>query len=217
MTSSTSRRSSAEGSKIDGDPMLVAQDLSIDAEMFLYVCRNKPRALPLPQQQRCVSDRPADREQHAQAEGKRHRLQEDGRAGHDLRLEQTHRRIPCEDRREPLRRACHVHPAVQRVRRRPGPLLPCAFTCARAANKENPFEVWGTGKQGRDFVHIDDVLDLTLLAMDKISDGRAINIGMGKLTSFLELIDVFTGFAGYKPTIKPLLDKPVGVTAAIAT
>ncbi|HNU58155.1 MAG TPA: NAD-dependent epimerase/dehydratase family protein, partial [Flavobacteriales bacterium] len=29
-------------SKIDGDPMLVAQDLSIDAEMFLYVCRNKP-------------------------------------------------------------------------------------------------------------------------------------------------------------------------------
>ena len=71
--------------------------------------------------------------------------------------------------------------------------------------------VHGNGSQTRDFVHIDDVLDLTLLAMDKISDGRAINIGMGKLTSFLELIEVFTGFAGYKPTIKPLLDKPVGV------
>ena len=47
--------------------------------------------------------------------------------------------------------------------------------------------------------------------MDHITDGTAINIGMGKLTNFLEIIDVFTGFAGYKPTIKPLLDKPVGV------
>ena len=55
------------------------------------------------------------------------------------------------------------------------------------------------------------MLDLTLLAMDKIGDGRAINIGMGRLTSFLEIIEVFTGFAGYKPTIKTLLDKPVGV------
>ena len=35
-------------SKIDGDPMLVAQDLSIDAEMFLYVCRNKPRRFLYP-------------------------------------------------------------------------------------------------------------------------------------------------------------------------
>ena len=47
--------------------------------------------------------------------------------------------------------------------------------------------------------------------MDKISDGTAINIGQGQLTSFLDLIDIFTDFAGYKPEIKPLLDKPVGV------
>ncbi len=39
---------------------------------------------------------------------------------------------------------------------------PVPAIAARAAKKENPFEVWGTGKQGRDFVHIDDVLDLTL-------------------------------------------------------
>ena len=44
-----------------------------------------------------------------------------------------------------------------------------------------------------------------------INDGSAYNIGSGKLVSFLELIEVFTSFAGYKPTIKPLLDKPVGV------
>jgi nucleoside-diphosphate-sugar epimerase len=34
---------------------------------------------------------------------------------------------------------------------------------------------------------------------------------MGRLTSFLEIIDVLTDIAGYKPEIKCLLDKPVGV------
>ena len=47
--------------------------------------------------------------------------------------------------------------------------------------------------------------------MDKIHDGTAINIGMGKLTSFREIIGLFAKFAGYEPEIKQLLDKPVGV------
>ncbi len=88
---------------------------------------------------------------------------------------------------------------------------PVPAIARRAALKENPFEVWGSGKQGRDFVHIDDVMDCTLLAMDHITDGSAINIGSVKLTSFLDLISVFTSFAGYSPDIKALLDKPVGV------
>jgi nucleoside-diphosphate-sugar epimerase len=50
-----------------------------------------------------------------------------------------------------------------------------------------------------------------MILMDRVSDGSAYNIGSGKLTSFLELIEIFTGFAGYRPVIKPLLDKPVGV------
>jgi nucleoside-diphosphate-sugar epimerase len=88
---------------------------------------------------------------------------------------------------------------------------PVPAIAARAAKKEDPFEVWGSGKQGGDFVHIDDCIDAILMAMDKIKDGTAINIGSGKLTSFLELIELFSKFAGYEPTIKPLLDKPVGV------
>ena len=69
----------------------------------------------------------------------------------------------------------------------------------------------GCGYQGRDFVHIEDVLDCIEVAMTKIHDGRAINIGQGILTSFRDLIQIFCEFAGYNPEIKPLLDKPVGV------
>jgi nucleoside-diphosphate-sugar epimerase len=52
--------------------------------------------------------------------------------------------------------------------------------------------------------------------MDRITDGSAINIGSGKLTSFLEIIEIFTSFAGYDPDIKKLLDKPVGVHSRYA-
>lgn len=88
---------------------------------------------------------------------------------------------------------------------------PIPAIARRAARKEEPFEVWGTGYQGRDFVHIDDVLDCILLAMGHIQDGSAINIGQGTLTTFRDIIALFTEFAGYEPEIKQLLDKPVGV------
>ncbi|MFN3875748.1 MAG: NAD-dependent epimerase/dehydratase family protein [Flavobacteriales bacterium] len=198
-------------SKIDGDPMLVAQDLSIDAEMFLYVCRNKPRRFLYPSSSAAY---PID-------------LQTEARA---LQLKESD--IDFKRMGEPdmtygwskltgeyLARIAAGHYGVHVTCIRPFSgygedqdlSYPVPAIAARAARKENPFEVWGTGRQGRDFVHIDDVLDLTLLAMDRIGDGRAINIGMGRLTTFLELIEVFAGFAGYKPAIKPLLDKPVGV------
>ena len=79
----------------------------------------------------------------------------------------------------------HLHQALQRLWRGPGPLYPIPAIAARAARKE-PFEVWGKRRQGRDFVHIDDVLDLTLLAMDKISGSTASTSAWVKLTSFLE-------------------------------
>jgi nucleoside-diphosphate-sugar epimerase len=86
----------------------------------------------------------------------------------------------------------------------------------RTAKKEDPFEVWGTGKQGRDFVHIDDIIDFIFILLDNVSDGSAYNIGSGRLLSFLEIIEVFCKIAGYKPKIKQLLDKPVGVHSRYA-
>jgi nucleoside-diphosphate-sugar epimerase len=198
-------------SKIDGDPMLVAQDLSIDAEIFLYVCRNKPQRFLYPSSSAAY---PID----LQTESNTLQLKEsdiDFKKMGEPDMTYGWSKLTGEF----LAKIAASHYGVHVTCIRPFSgygedqdlSYPVPAIAARAAKKENPFEVWGTGKQGRDFVHIDDVLDLTLLAMDKISNGRAINIGMGRLTSFLELIEVFTGFAGYKPTIKPLLDKPVGV------
>lgn len=197
--------------KIDGDPMMVALDLSIDAEFFYWVCRQKPERVLYPSSSAAY---PVNLQGEKQAVAL---LEKDIDFNSMGKPDMTYGWSKLTG--EYLARLAASHYGVKVTCIRPFSgygedqdlSYPIPAIAARAAKKEDPFEVWGSGKQGRDFVHIDDVLDCTLLAMDHISDGTAINIGMGRLTTFLEIIDVFTGFAGYKPTIKALIDKPVGV------
>ena len=88
---------------------------------------------------------------------------------------------------------------------------PIPAIAKRIALKQDPIEVWGDGTQSRDFVHIDDVIDCTLKAMNCIHDGSAVNIGSGVSTNFLEIIKILSKIAGYHPSIKLLTYRPVGV------
>ena len=71
--------------------------------------------------------------------------------------------------------------------------------------------VWGTGEQGRDFVHIEDCITAIWLAVNKIEDGSAVNIGTGILTTFIEATQLFLKLDGRSGVIQPMIDKPVGV------
>lgn len=197
--------------KIDGDPMAVALDLAIDAEMFYWAVNYKPARLLYPSSSAAY---PVD----LQTEGEAIALKES-----DINFKKmgepdmTYGWSKLTGEFLAKIAASHYGLKVTCIRPFSGYgedqdlSYPVPAIAARAAQREDPFEVWGSGNQGRDFVHIDDVLDCILLAMDHIHDGTAINIGMGKLTSFRELIHVFCSFAGYEPQIKALLDKPVGV------
>jgi nucleoside-diphosphate-sugar epimerase len=197
--------------KIDGDPMMVALDLSIDAEFFYWICRHKPERVLYPSSSAAY---PVDLQTDKDAIALKESDIDFSRMGQP---DMTYGWSKLTGEYLAHIAAKYYGVSVTCIRPFSGYgedqdlTYPIPAIAMRAANKENPFEVWGSGKQGRDFVHIDDVLDCTLLAMDKIKDGTAINIGQGRLTTFLEIIDIFTDFAGYKPEIKPLLDKPVGV------
>lgn len=93
---------------------------------------------------------------------------------------------------------------------------PIPAIARRVARRENPLTVWGTGKQGRDFVHIEDCVDAFFVIMNNIRDGGACNIGSGKLTSFIDVLNTFSRIEGYRPRIVPLADKPVGVSTRFA-
>jgi len=198
--------------KIDGDPMMVALDLSIDAEFFYWVTRYKPARTMFPSSSAAYpislqGTKDAVALKETDIDFTTNLGKPDMTYGWSKMTGEYLAQIAAQ----------YYDLSVACVRPFSGYgedqdlTYPVPAIAARAAKKEDPFEVWGSGKQGRDFVHIDDCIDAIMLAMDKIKDGTAINIGSGQLTSFLELIDLFAKFAGYKPTIKPLLDKPVGV------
>ena len=60
---------------------------------------------------------------------------------------------------------------------------------ARAFVKQNPFVVWGTGKQVRNWTYVSDIVDGTLLAAERISDGTAINLGTMERVSVLDAVE----------------------------
>ncbi len=203
--------------KIDGDPMMVALDLSIDAEFFYWVCQHKPGRVLYPSSSAAypVSLQSTDYA-IALSEGdidfKKNLGTPDMTYGWSKLTGEFLAQIA----------ARHYGISIVCIRPFSGYgedqdlSYPVPAIAARAAAHEDPFEVWGTGQQGRDFVHIDDVIDFILILMDNVSDGSAYNIGSGRLLSFIDIIHVFTKIAGYNPQIKQLLDKPVGVHSRYA-
>lgn len=196
---------------IDGDPMQVALDLSIDAEFFYWVTRHKPGRVMYPSSSAAYPvDLQTESDAIALSESDidfKKMGQPDMTYGWSKLTGEYLAHIAAKyyDIKVLCIRPFSGYGEDQNL------TYPIPAIADRIAKREDPMVVWGSGKQGRDFVHIDDVLDCILLAMDHIHDGTAINIGMGRLTSFLEIIEVLGNIAGYKPQIKPLLDKPVGV------
>ena len=79
----------------------------------------------------------------------------------------------------------------------------------RAWQKREEFEVWGPGTQTRDFIHMTDVVNAVMTAVEENVQGPT-NLGWGRSTSFLELAQMSMDEVGYQQTIVTRPDKPVG-------
>jgi nucleoside-diphosphate-sugar epimerase len=96
-----------------------------------------------------------------------------------------------------------------------GPKFPFGALAGRAVRREDPFTVWGTGQQVRDFIHVDDVVAAILTMVSEGIDGP-VNLGTGQPTSMVELAGMFCREAGYDPVIEPKPDAPMGVAYRVA-
>ena len=100
---------------------------------------------------------------------------------------------------------------------------PTPSIARRALHLEDPIEVWGPGTQTRDFVHVDDLIAIT---MARLSAGvlgyQSMNIGSGTETSFNDIARICAELVAtnphanilerpYQPRIVNLGDKPMGV------
>jgi nucleoside-diphosphate-sugar epimerase len=81
----------------------------------------------------------------------------------------------------------------------------------RILEKQNPIVVWGSGNQARDFIYIDDVVDCVLSTMNRLKPGEVLNIGTGRGVSFRELAEMACNILGHKAEIVSDTTKPQGV------
>jgi nucleoside-diphosphate-sugar epimerase len=79
----------------------------------------------------------------------------------------------------------------------------------RAKEKADPFDVWGRGTQVRDFIHIEDVVRATFEAV--LNNVTVANLCTGRATSFVELAEMTMMQAGYLGQIRTNPKAPVGV------
>jgi len=87
---------------------------------------------------------------------------------------------------------------------------------ARAFLKLNPFEVWGDGTQIRNWTYIDDIVEGTILAGEKINDGTAINLGTMERIRVIDAAKMVCEFTGHKADIKLLPNMPTGPLNRVA-
>ena len=67
----------------------------------------------------------------------------------------------------------------------------------RAVAGEDPFEVWGTGNEVRDFLHVTDLVRGSLLMLANHAVCDPINIGYGRTTRIRDVVDIILKAAGH--------------------
>ena len=93
--------------------------------------------------------------------------------------------------------------------------FPFGALAARAQRRENPFEVWGSGLQVRDFIHVDDITAAVLVMIRDEIDGP-VNLGTGRGVSMLELVQMFCVAAGHERVVLHPTGEHEGVACRVA-
>ncbi len=81
---------------------------------------------------------------------------------------------------------------------------------ARAFIGQDPFVVWGTGAQIRNWTYVSDIVEGTILASEKIGDATALNLGTMERTSVIDAARKILERCGVDAEIKPDPTKPTG-------
>jgi len=87
---------------------------------------------------------------------------------------------------------------------------------AHRAAKRAPLEIFGDGRQTRDFVFVGDVVAHLLAAMEKIGSGsRTFNVCTGRATTVLELARITALILGYTGPVLHLPERPGEIRASV--
>lgn len=87
---------------------------------------------------------------------------------------------------------------------------------ARAFVGQNPFEVWGDGTQVRNWTYVDDIVEGTIRAAEKIEDGTAVNLGTMERVRVVDAVKLVLEYTGHQADIVFRPDMPTGPLNRVA-
>jgi nucleoside-diphosphate-sugar epimerase len=194
---------------IEGEPLSVAVDLAIDSELFQWALRTKPGRIVYYSSSAAYPIKLQDY-------GSTHQLVETDIDLNDIQspdytygwAKLTGEMLAGYAEKEGLR--VHVFRPFSGYGEDQSLDYPFPSFIKRGVDKANPFKIWGSGNQVRDFIHMDDVVAATIEAVRQDVQGP-INLGLGRPTSFNELAALVSSECGYSPEIEHVLGAPEGV------
>ncbi|HOT90775.1 MAG TPA: NAD-dependent epimerase/dehydratase family protein [Anaerolineae bacterium] len=87
---------------------------------------------------------------------------------------------------------------------------------ARAFIGQDPFVVWGTGEQIRNWTYVGDIVEGTILAAEKIDDGTAVNLGTMERTRVIDAVREVLRYTGHNARIELHPEMPTGPLNRVA-
>jgi nucleoside-diphosphate-sugar epimerase len=87
---------------------------------------------------------------------------------------------------------------------------------ARAFVRQDPYVVWGTGEQIRNWTHVSDIVSGTILAAEKIDDGSAVNLGTMERTRVIDAAREVLRYTGHQAQIELHPEMPTGPLNRVA-
>ena len=87
---------------------------------------------------------------------------------------------------------------------------------ARAFIRQDPFEVWGSGRQVRNWTFVSDIVDGTLRAAARIDDARAVNLGTRERIRVIDAARHVLDYIGHRPEVRLRKDMPTGPMNRVA-
>lgn len=87
---------------------------------------------------------------------------------------------------------------------------------ARAFTQENPYVVWGTGEQIRNWTHVSDIVAGTIRAAEVVDDGTALNLGTMERTRVLDAVHEVMRYTGHNAPVELHPEMPTGPLNRVA-
>lgn len=87
----------------------------------------------------------------------------------------------------------------------------------RSFLKNDPFEVWGDGKQVRNWTYVTDIAEGTILAAEKIEDATAVNLGTEERIRVIDAVHEILRYTGHDAEIRLRPDMPTGPLNRVAS